>query len=439
MYAAIGDAVADHRHGGADEQPGRRQHGPRLLAADHAGRRDLRRQQRRPDAGDFQRLQRQSIRNREAQHVVDEQGRVHDRIAGQRLESVRLLHFVLQVLLQEFLQAGQLEAVAQADDLVDLRLAVDAREEPDRPLDFRNVVVEDRAQRLEDGPRIGRLRRVALQVLGLGEAELHFLRQRPREVVAADRDVADPDLRTVRDHEGGVVAPHVEHNRVFIAGVHDLAALDPHLVEAENVVQRQGSRLDDLDLELVVDERPHRVVHLVALHCEQADLGVQQVTALFHAAAQRLEVPDHFFERERNLLPRLVLHDFRETARLDRRQLDEPRQRRVARHRDRDQVVGDFIPGEERLHRVGDDLLRDGVRLAENLGVLDVVEGDRHDLVGGFRVLQLDRLERRLADIDAPGSALLCHATTSIPQTENDCNIIDAGREIRRSQPAKRC
>ena len=44
---------------------------------------------------------------------------------------------------QEFLEAGELEAVAQADHLDDLGLAVDARIEADRPVDLAGEVVEN--------------------------------------------------------------------------------------------------------------------------------------------------------------------------------------------------------------------------------------------------------------------------------------------------------
>jgi hypothetical protein len=54
-------------------------------------------------------------------------------------------------------------------------------------------------------------------------------------------------------------------------------------------------------------------------------------------------------------------------------------------------------------------LIRDRIWLAENLGVGDIVEGDRDDLTGRFGVSQSDRLEARLTDVNAPNRLIFRH------------------------------
>ena len=62
------------------------------------------------------------------------------------------------------------------------------REVADRALQLGQQIVEHRPHGLEHGLRIGGRRGVALQVLGLGEGELHLLGQRLGEMVAAQAE-----------------------------------------------------------------------------------------------------------------------------------------------------------------------------------------------------------------------------------------------------------
>ena len=136
------------------------------------------------------------------------------------------------------------------------------------------------------------------------------------------------------------------------------------LVEADEVVNRQRRELDDVDLDAGVFERLERPGHLVALHREQADFRLQRVAFVDAAARERLVVPDHVFERERNLLPRFVLDDVRNLLRFDRRQLDEPRQTALPGHRNRHAIAREHIPRDERLERFADELFAVRLRAA---------------------------------------------------------------------------
>ena len=159
------------------------------------------------------------------------------------------------------------------------------------------------------------------------------------------------------------------------------AALD--LVERDEVVEGDRAHLDDVDLDPGDLERQDRPVDLVALHREQADLGHREVRRpSLLVAADLLVGPDDLFEREGDLLPGLELDDVGDPLLLDRRQLDELDQARLARHGDRDLAALQVVAVEERRQRLADELVGVGVGLAEDLGVFDEVERLGDDLVG---------------------------------------------------------
>ena len=92
----------------------------------------------------------------------------------------------------------------------------------------------------------------------------------------------------------------------------------------------------------------------------------------------------------------------------DRRQLDEPRQARLARHRHRHPIAQHRVPRQKLLQGLADQLGRVGAGLAENLGILDVVEGLGDDLLGVFVGAASQRLQSALTDVDSPNGAA-CH------------------------------
>ena len=414
-------AIPRGRHRQADQQRGRGGHRPRLLATHLSGGRDFGWQQRGVDVRQFEGLQRQAVRHAEGQQVVLEQRRVQHVIAGQPLEAVDPLDLVLQVLLQELLQSRQPESVTDADQAANLGTAVDAGKEADRSLDFGHVVVEHRTQRLEHGARIRRLGGVALQVFGLGERQLHFLGEGAGEVIATHRHVADPDLATVGHHQRRVVAAHVDHDRVIFGVLTGGAQTKSQPVVAQEVVQSQGRDLDEFDLNLLGQERLHVMLNLLALHREQPDLAVQDETALLNAAAERLEIPDDLFQGKRDLLTGLVLHNLPDSGGFDRRQLNELCQGCLTRQADGDQIRRDLVAGQKGVQRLPDQLVRNSIGLAEQLGMRNVVEGDRHHLLGRLGVPQLDGLQTRLTDLNAPCRLSFCHDRKS-PRVRKSSN-----------------
>ena len=139
----------------------------------------------------------------------------------------------------------------------------------------------------------------------------------------------------------------------------------------------------------------------VALHGEQADLGLHGEAVGHVAGADLLVVPDDLVEREGNLLLGLEPDDVGDLLFLDRRQLDEAGQAALAGDADGDQVALERVAREELLERLAGELIGVGVGLAEDLGMLDVVEG------GGGRTPSITSRRR----------ALRAHWPRSMPQT----------------------
>src|SRR5262249_45062559 len=104
--------------------------------------------------------------------------------------------------------------------------------------------------------------------------------------------------------------------------------------------------------------------------------------------------------REGDLLLRLEADDVGDLLFFDRRQLHEAGQAALPGDAHGDDVALDRIARQEGLERLTRQLVRVCVGLAEDLRVLDVVEGGRGD--GPFDDLKTQRLQGALADVDAP-------------------------------------
>ena len=276
-------------------------------------------------------------------------------------------------------------------------------------------IAEHRPHGLKHGLGIGGRRGVAFQVLGLGEGELQLLGQRLGEVAAAQRNAPLPHAIAVADHQvGGVGAQRDDHHRlgrilgIVLIGRRQFA----QLVEAEEVVEHQRRKLDDVDLDVGLDEGVRGAEDGVALHGEQADLGLQGEPFLLASAAHPLIVPDDVVEVEGDLLPGFVADDVGDFLGFDRRQLDESRQARLARHGNGHPVAQHRVPREELLQGVADQFGGVGTGLAEDLGIFDVVEGVGDDPLAVFVGATSQGLQRTLADINAPNSAA-CHICNS--------------------------
>ena len=270
-------------------------------------------------------------------------------------------------------------------------------------------------------------------MLGLGKRQPQLLGQRLGKVTAAQGHAPLPHAVAVGNHQvRGVGSQRQHHDRlgriVRIELIRRRQIL--HLVEDGEVVDRQRRKLNDVDLDARVLERLERALDLVALHREQADFGLQREAILFAAAVHLLVVPDDVFQRKGNLLPGFVLDDVGNLLRFDRRQLDEPRQAALARHGNRHLVAAHSIARKEQFERLAHQLSRVGVRLAENLGVFDVIEGIGLDQVVLIVRPAAQRLQRALPNIDTPHGVRLRHRAIPVPRLclRADCDRFPAGR-----------
>ncbi len=170
-------------------------------------------------------------------------------------------------------------------------------------------------------------------------------------------------------------------------------------VVGHEVAQGQRRHLHQMHLDADVLEVLQVAVDHVALHGEQADFGLDEAVGQL-ADADLLVVPDDLVEVERDLLLGLEADDVGDLLFLDRRQLDEAGQAALAGHADGDLVAAEVVARQELFQRLAGQLVGVGVGLAEDLGMLDVVEGGG----GDFAVdqFQADGLEGALAEIDAP-------------------------------------
>ncbi len=136
------------------------------------------------------------------------------------------------------------------------------------------------------------------------------------------------------------------------------------------------------------------------------------------AGAELLVVPDDLIEVERNLLLGLEPDDVGDLLFLDGRQLDETGQTALTGHADGHDVAAEGVARQELVERLAGQLVGVGVGLAEDFGMLDVIEGGGDELsVDHFKA---DGLEAALPEIDAPDAGLHWHESYLPPALGED-------------------
>ena len=146
-------------------------------------------------------------------------------------------------------------------------------------------------------------------------------------------------------------------------------------VVGDEIAQRQRGHLHDVDLDVDVLEVLQVAVDHVALHGEQADLRLHGEAVGDDAGADLLVVPDDLVEVEGDLLLGLEADDVGDLLFFDRRQLDEAGQAALAGDADGHDVAAEVVARQELLEGLAGQLIGVGVGLAEDLGMLDVIEG----------------------------------------------------------------
>ena len=140
------------------------------------------------------------------------------------------------------------------------------------------------------------------------------------------------------------------------------------------------------------------------------DLGHREVVVALLLVADLLVGPDDLLQREGDLLLGLELDDIRDPLLLDGRELDELDQAGLPGDADGDLAALQVVAVHEGGERLADEGLGVGVGLAEDLGVLDVVERLGHDLIRVIPRDELQRLQGRLADVEGPDGLDLRHS-----------------------------
>ena len=384
------------------EEPDHRPDGPRLLRLNEPLADDLPGEEIRVDRRFPHPLEGEAVRCPERQPILLEGRRRGDVGPLEAAVGVEPLDLDVELLADEVGEPLELRGVAEEEDLADPRRPIRAGEVVERPLEFRGKLVEHRLHRIEHVLGVVRPGRIALQLLRLGEGQLQALNEGLGEVVAADRHAPLPDPQAVGDDEvGGVDAHrHEHHRRRRLEGI-DRRRVG-HLIEDQHVQQRHRRELEDVDLDAGFGERHEGLGHLLLLHREQSDLGVEDEASLLEPADEPLPVPFDLLEREGDLLPGLVPDDVGNLLGLDRRQLDELGEARLPRDRDRDAVPLELVAADELLERGADKLHRIGFRLGEDHRVFDVVERLGGDLARLGRIPATNGLEGTFADVDAP-------------------------------------
>ncbi len=391
------------------QQRGNRRDRPRLFRPNQPFGNDLARHEVRLQSGHAEPLQTESIAHAKRQLIVLEcRGRQHGR-ALQMRKGFDVVDVVTQILAEILLEARQFDRVAQDDHATNLGLPVDTLEIAHGPLHFCHQVVEHGLHRLEHELRILRLTRIALQVLRLGKRQLEFLGQLLREVVTAERHAPLPDSETVRDHEVRRVGPHRQDDqrrgrilRVILC-IGNRVAQD---VVGHKVVDAQRRKLNNVQFDVGVLKRLHRAIDLFTLHREKAHFGFQGKPVDF-TATHLLEVPNDVFQREGDLLLGFELDNFRNQLRIDWRRLEELGQSALTGHRQGDLVTFQVVTRQKLLDGFPNHLLGFRLRLAEYLGVLDVIKCVGHHLAVLHGTAQ--RFKGRLTDINAPYAGILSH------------------------------
>ena len=214
----------------------------------------------------------------------------------------------------------------------------------------------------------------------LGKREFHLTSQRSSEMVAADRYVTNPDIAAVRYKQRRVISSHIQNDVVVFCRrwlrCGGRFAETQHVIR-QIVVQRQRGDLDNLHFFVVVNKWLQSVIDQLSLHREQPDFCLEHKAALFDAATDRLIIPDHVVQIERNLLPCFIFHDLSHLAGFNWWQLDELRQRTLTGHADCNQIAINPVPVEKRFHGLPDKFFRNRIRLAEDFGMRNIVKRHR--------------------------------------------------------------
>ena len=191
----VGNKIQSHNH--AQHQRAYRSQHPRFFRAHNAFDDNFLRQQICIDFGFFQTLNAQTIARRIGQQVVGKCRLLDHFIAFEFLELGRFGDVDFQLSIQKLAQTGQLCRIPQQHNLGYFRGFFHTLEKRQRSLDLIHQIVKHRPHRFEDRFGVFRLAGIALKMFRFGLSQLQFSGQLPGKVVAADRNIAQPELHPI--------------------------------------------------------------------------------------------------------------------------------------------------------------------------------------------------------------------------------------------------
>ena len=248
----------------------------------------------------------------------------------------------------------------------------------------------DAGQRLEDVPLVFRSFGLFFQFFGLAVGQLERRRQRLGEVVPAQRERADPHPPALRDDQIGRRRPDVEDHRPG-------SLRRERDIERHRVVHRHRAERDDVGHQPLIPVLGQNLCDFRLRDRKDPHLDVRAVVA-----RERLVVPFHVVDRERDLLHRLESNQIGDPLLLHRRKFRKPGKRAVTGDRERDRRPPQRIPilAHERPQRHRDRLV------PVQFGGREHLLMGHHRKVGDPQLLavalDLERLDRARSDLNSP-------------------------------------
>ena len=161
-------------------------------------------------------------------------------------------------------------------------------------------------------------------MFGFCVSQFQLARQFLGEVVTADWNVTQPQFHAIGHDQIGGVGSHRQDDHGIRQAVHiDFAFRQVfHHFVADHVLCCQGGELNDVNFDVLFQERLQGGVNGISLDRKQTDFGVHDHVVHFRTA-HALPIPDHIFDGEWNLLTNFVFHNFRQSPGINRWRLEE--------------------------------------------------------------------------------------------------------------------
>ena len=401
-------------------QEGRGGQRPRFFLINKARLHDVARHQVNAERRFAQELQREPVRDAERRRVVFKLRIRQDFRALQFTIRGRNDDVEAQALREELAQPREFHRVPKSVHTANFRVFIQALVIFDRTLDFGEHIVKDRLHREHDGFRVLRGRGVALDMFGVREGQFERFRQGFGEHIAADGDVAEPNVDAVRNDDFRRVRPDVQNHVVFeqlVRVAFEERVVVVHIVN-ERVVQGDLRALNAVDLDSGLGVAFQRAFGDVALHRVHEDAQVERDAALQRSADLAI-VPNNVLQVEGKPLFDLVFNEVAHLFGVDRRKRLVTPKRVLSGNGNRDFFALDVVARKESFQAFRENFVRVRARLRHNLAVFDKIELQNFERSRLRSLATTQRFQRRATDVDTPYGFIFCH-NYSVPYISPD-------------------